>query len=111
MKRVVIFTIGLSTLLSSGCAVQKNWAATGGSRSDGTIRLSYEVGEFEQANLSERQAVLLATKRCRVWGYKGAEAFGGVTRQCNRFGGFNGCANWTVTKEYQCTGTGQPASR
>lgn len=44
----------------------------------------------------------MATQRCQSWGYQGAEAFGGVTRQCNQFGGFNGCARWTVTKEYQC---------
>ncbi|NVK43900.1 MAG: hypothetical protein HWE39_21875 [Oceanospirillaceae bacterium] len=104
MRKLVIS--GLTTVLMCGCATQKDWSATGGSRADGTVRLSYEVGEFENAQVNESQAVSLATKRCQVWGYHGAEAFGGVTRQCNQFGGFGGCANWMVTKEYQCLGTG-----
>lgn len=105
MRFLVI--VSLVVLLLSGCATTKHWSATGGSRADGVVRLSYEHGEFEQPQLSEAEAVDLAIKRCKIWGYSGAEAFGGVTRQCNMFGGFGGCANWIVTKEYQCT-TEQP---
>jgi len=111
MKGSLALAGGMAFFLVTGCAVHKDWAATGGSRSDGTVRLSYEVGEFEKPQLSERQAIMLASKRCKAWGYKGAEAFGGVTRQCNQFGGFNGCSNWMVTKEYQCTGTGQRSAQ
>lgn len=89
-----------------GCTTTKDWAATGGSRADGVVRLSYEVGEFERAELSAHQAITIASSRCRTWGYAHAEAFGGVTRQCNQWGGFGGCARWLVTKEFQCTGTG-----
>ena len=99
MKRVVL-------ALLSGCVTTKDWSATGGSRSDGVVRLSYEVGEFQKAQLNEQQAINLATQRCKTWGYTGAEAFGGVTRQCNVPGGFGGCTQWMVTKEFQCTGTG-----
>ena len=88
----------------SGCAVTKDWTATGGSRSDGVIRLSYEVGQFEKAELNEEQANALAKKRCETWGYTGSEAFGGITRRCNVPGGFGGCAQWMITKEFQCTG-------
>ena len=105
-----IFTaIAVAAILTS-CATTKDWSATGGSRSDGVVRLSYEVGEFEKPQLSETQAINLATQRCQTWGYSGAEAFGGVTRQCNQGGGFGGCSRWMVTKEYQCTGTGTPTS-
>ena len=96
-------------VLLSGCVTVKDWSATGGSRSDGVVRLSYEVGEFEKPQLSETQAINLATQRCQTWGYTGAEAFGGVTRQCSQGGGFGSCSLWVVTKEYQCTGTGSPA--
>jgi len=97
----------LSIVLLSGCVTVKDWSATGGSRSDGVVRLSYEMGELEKPQLNEQQAVNLATQRCKTWGYTGAEAFGGVTRQCNSPGGaFGGCARWMVTKEFQCTGTG-----
>ena len=102
----VLFVATAAALLLSGCATTKDWAATGGSRSDGVVRLSYEVGEFQKAELNEQQAVNLATQRCKTWGYSGAEAFGGVTRQCNMGGGFGGCGQWMVTKEFQCTGTG-----
>lgn len=96
--------------ICSGCATTKDWAATGGSRSDGVVRLSYSQGEFESVTVNENQGVDLATRRCATWGYTGAEAFGGVTKQCNQMGGFGGCANWTITKEYQCLGEGNAQS-
>lgn len=104
MKFIAVAT--LTATLLTGCVTTKDWSATGGSRSDGVVRLSYEVGEFERPQLNEAQAVTLATQRCKTWGYTGAEAFGGVTRQCGQGGGFGSCSLWVVTKEYQCTGTG-----
>lgn len=105
-----MLVFGLAMMLS-GCAVTKDWSATGGSRADGVVRLSYELGELETVQLNESQAVRLAAQRCKTWGYSGAEAFGGTTRQCNKLGGFSGCAQWMVTKEFQCTGTGDDAPR
>jgi len=96
-------------LVVAGCATTKQWTATGGSRADGVVRLSYEFGEFETPQLNEQQGTALAAQRCHTWGYSGAEAFGGSTRQCLQRGGFNDCATWQVTKEYQCTGTGNQA--
>jgi len=87
-----------------GCAVQKDWVATGGSRADGTIRLSYEYGFLESPQVSESQAVSLAAQRCAVWGYDGAEAFGGTITNCNQPDGFGGCNRWLVTAEFQCLG-------
>jgi hypothetical protein len=104
--RVTRLITVLGLLIVSACAVTKDWAATGGSRADGVVRLSYEYGEFEQPQASEDQAITIASQRCKTWGYEGAEAFGGVTRQCNQSGGMGGCARWLVTKEYQCIGTG-----
>lgn len=99
-------TLVMGFILLSGCAVTKDWTATGGSRSDGVVRLSYDYGVFEQPQVNEVQGVDMATQRCKTWGYEGAEAFGGVTRNCNVPDGFGGCNRWLVTKEYQCTGTG-----
>jgi len=93
-------------LILSGCTTQKHWSATGGSRSDATVRLSYSYKEFESPVLSASEATALARRRCMTWGYGGAEAFGGSTQTCSQFGGFNGCRMWTVTKEFQCTGDG-----
>jgi len=111
MKKLMIAgAIACASLVAVGCATQKTWSATGGSRADGTVRLSYEVGMFEVAEVDEAQATALAVQRCAVWGYSGAEAFGGVTRQCTQPGS-GGCAVTLVTKEYQCTGTGTPGPR
>jgi hypothetical protein len=96
-----LFIVGVAIVLTA-CATNKDWAATGGSKSDGVVRLSYELAELETPILNEKQAIDLATKRCQSWGYKGAEAFGGTTRQCVTRGGL-GCALMQVTKEYQCT--------
>lgn len=106
MKIYAMFVSVAVMAFTSGCMTTKDWAATGGSRADGVVRLSYEIGAMEQAQLNESQAIALATKRCATWGYTGADAFGGVTRQCNQPGGFGGCTNWVVTKEFQCTGNG-----
>lgn len=102
----LLYVAALAALTLSGCATVKTWSATGGSRADATVRLSYEYGQFEQPQTNETEALNLAIARCKTWGYTGAEAFGGVTQQCNMPGGMGGCARFLVTKEYQCTGTG-----
>ena len=88
----------------SGCAVKKDWVATGGSRADGTIKLSYEHLELESPQLDEQQAMRLAAQRCQFWGYNRAEAFGGTINSCQIPDGWGGCSRWRVTKEYQCIG-------
>lgn len=98
----------LAMVFLAGCATNKEWTATGGSRSDGVVRLSYDYGPMEVPKLQEQQAIDLASKRCGTWGYSGAEAFGGVTRTCNLHDGFGGCNQWLVTKEFQCTGSASP---
>ncbi len=103
--KVLLMTTTAALLLSS-CATTKHWSATGGSRADATVRLSYEYGLFENPQVDELEALNLATARCKTWGYTGAEAFGGVTRQCNAPDGRGGCNSWLVTKEFQCTGMG-----
>lgn len=98
-----IFLI-LFILMFSACATQKHWTATGGSRSDGIIKLSYEYGLFEKPDISLSQGVSVAQQRCASWGYSNAEAFGGTIKKCNYYGS-SGCMQWLVTAEYQCTNT------
>lgn len=99
----LLVSLACVAVVLSGCAVSKQWEATGGSKADGVVRLSYEVGSMQTAKLNEQQGIDLATRRCKTWGYTGAEAFGGATRRCNAGSGF-GCDQWVITKEYQCTG-------
>ena len=106
---IFILLVSLSVTVFAGCMkrVSKNWAATGGSRSDATVRMSYEHSLYEIPEVNEQEALNLARARCKSWGYQDAEAFGGVMKICN--GGRDGwgnCMNWLVTKEYQCLGRG-----
>lgn len=86
-----------------GCSVQKQLVPTGGSRSDGIVKMSFEYGLFEAPQVNAQQGSSAAKQRCLAWGYKDAEPFGGSTRSCTNFGR-NGCTRWLVTVEYQCTG-------
>lgn len=88
-------------LLVTGCSVNKDWVALGGSKADGTIKLGVEHGEFETPVTSDHQAKSLAALRCAAWGYGDAEPFGGVLRTCAQGDGW-GCHRWLVTTEFQC---------
>jgi len=110
MKYAKLALAGMVLLVVGACATAKTWSATGGSRADGTVRLSYEVGMLEVPTIDEAQGIELAKQRCAVWGYSGAEAFGGTTSVCNA-PSTSGCMSTLVTKEYQCTGTGTPGGR
>ncbi len=94
---------GVMTALVIGCASKKELIATGGSRADGTVVLSYEYGAFEQPKLDLAQGVSTATQRCAAWGYPAAEAFGGEQRQCQIASQY-GCSRWFVSMTFQCTG-------
>lgn len=95
----------LAALITSlvGCATPKQWTATGGSRSDGVVKLSYEYGLFQRPEADEQQGLEIAISRCSAWGYTSAQAFGGQTRKCNNISSGN-CNSWLVTREYQCMG-------
>ena len=100
-------TILALMLLTTGCATQKELIATGGSRADGTVKLSFEYGLFESPKLNTEQGLNVASQRCLAWGYTKAEPFGGYTSNCVN-PSRNGCTRWMVTIEYQCIGTGNP---
>lgn len=105
MKKLLTCLALASTLIFiQGCASQKTMIPTGGSRADGTVKLSYDFGMFESPKVDANQGSDVAKQRCAAWGYSGAEAFGGQTKACSDFS-FGGCNAWRVTVEYQCTGT------
>ena len=116
MRKSALFLVFMTVMVAAGCArkVNKDWVATGGSRADATIELSYEYyPNTEMPILNEQQGLDLAIARCRSWGYRSAEAFGGAKSVCNAWmGGFDGptCLQMLVTKQYQCLGRGSEAS-
>jgi len=93
-----------SLICLTGCAAQKEWAATGGSRADGTVELAYEYGAFETPQINDEQGVELATATCGGWGYTASQAFGGTMNHCEAFGGYGNCLRTLVTRRYQCLG-------
>ena len=92
----------LASFLVSGCTSNKVLQATGGSRSDGIVNLSYETGLFEDPVINWDQANSVALKRCQAWGYTSAEAFGGVNTQCQAYNGYGQCLRAFITVPYQC---------
>jgi len=89
----------------AGCGVNKEWIAAGGSRADGTVKLSFEYSVSDSSQIDVEQGVSVATQRCEEWGYTGgAEPFGGVDRKCQQVDGHGNCMEWMVIAEYQCTG-------
>lgn len=108
MKLVLL--IVLIVMLTSGCTttVHRDWSATGGSRSDGTVMLSVVQREFENVQVNEQQALRLARQRCEAWGYTGAQSFGGQRNECLQWGGvIADCAVLQVNRQFQCTGQPQ----
>jgi hypothetical protein len=86
----------------AGCATVSQMEATGGSRSDGIVKLSFEYGMFDKVALDQSAGLVKARQRCAVWGYTDADPFGGIVRQCQAMSGY-GCTHWFATVEYQCT--------
>jgi hypothetical protein len=93
----------------TACATSQKWAVSGGDKSDGMVRISYEYPEFQQPEVSDEQALKIALVRCEGWGFQDAEPIAGQLRQCSNMEGAN-CNLWTVTREYQCTQSGSFAS-
>jgi YecR-like lipoprotein len=65
------FAVAIAAYMA-GCARSKKLVATGGSRADGTVTLSYEFGALENPKLDFSQGVSTARDRCRAWGYTDA---------------------------------------
>lgn len=98
MKKIII----TMCFLLSSCATYKTLEATGGSKSDGTIELSYSFSHLESPVVDFEDGLKKAKERCSAWGYSDAQAFGGSKNQCNKSDGFGYCTNTTVSMQYQC---------
>ena len=104
MRRTTMLLLAAAAVASASCAVQKQWAAIGGSRSDGTVKMAYEYGGFEQPVVDNSAAFESAKRHCAEWGYSNAKPFEGVTKQCTSYNQY-GCVRWRVVATFQCTGT------
>lgn len=98
--------LGLLAVVLTACAAPMVMQATGGSRADGTVDLSYEYTLFQKPVVDMTMATATASDRCRAWGYTNAEPFGGQINHCNQFNGYGNCLDMLVTVKYQCAGGG-----
>ena len=101
MKRSYIGVVAVLLVLA-GCATPEIMQATGGSRADGTVDLSYEYGLFQKPVVDIASAQVPASNRCKAWGYTAAEPFGGQINHCHQFNGYGQCLDLLVTVKYQC---------
>lgn len=100
MKRLMLLC---PILLITACTVNKQMYAVGGSKADGTVEMAYDVGAFETAKVDFNDAQSKAAQKCKVWGYKTAEAFGGQRSTCLARNGFGNCMQSQVIVPFQCT--------
>lgn len=107
MKTKLRLVLLLTLITLIGCTSVKTLQATGGSRADGVVELSFEYGMFEKPEVKWDQGQMTAMDRCKAWGYQSAEAFGGVTSKCQAYNGYGNCLNYFVTAKYQCIGSQQ----
>lgn len=101
MKTVLLMACVALSLAS--CATPVTPQAIGGSRSDGTVTLAYEYGLFQNPVVDWPTANASAKARCKAWGYRHAEAFGGSQNHCQAFNGYGNCIQMQVNVTYQCT--------
>lgn len=102
--RYSIFVCGLGIIALTGCATAVAPETTGGSRADGTVKLSYEYGLFQKPVVDWNQAQVSAAQSCKVWGYTSAQKFGGGEQHCEQADMYGNCIRMMVTVSYQCTG-------
>ena len=99
MKRTFILC---AVVMLMGCTSHKVLQATGGSRADATIDLSYSYGIFEKPVVDWESALMTAEQRCTSWGYRTAQPFGGQMSYCQAYNTYGNCLRYLVTVTYQC---------
>src|SRR5216683_4624423 len=104
-KVLILGIIVTASLWLAGCSTTKEYVATGGSRADGTVDLSYEYAMFQSPVEDVQQGTSVASSTCAGWGYSASQPFGGETQRCEAANGYGNCVRWLVTRRYQCLGS------
>ncbi|MFB9942422.1 YecR family lipoprotein [Gluconobacter oxydans] len=92
----------LSPLLLAACVSNITPVATGGSKADGIVNMSYEYGMFAKPKVDLAATQEHATQRCIAWGYHKAEPFDGIENNCLEHNGYGMCTYTRVNIRYQC---------
>ncbi|HBL7015546.1 YecR family lipoprotein [Serratia marcescens] len=91
----------IASLLLVACSTVTDMAATGGSRADGIVEMSYQYVPFQTVKIDKSKAQQSAARRCQSWGYKSAESFDDGLQTCIDRDMFS-CNAYRVTVRYQC---------
>ena len=91
---IIIFFL----LILSGCATS-SYFLTGGDRSAGSVTLTCNYDLLDtQCEPNYQEMARAASEACSKWGYRDAEAFGGVKKvQTDKYTGY-------LEMQYQCIG-------
>jgi hypothetical protein len=105
-KKILAICSGCASVFLGACAAHVVMVPSGGSRADGVINMSFELGALRTPEIDWSDAERTATNRCAAWGYSRAEVFGTVERRCTDYSQQNGCVVYQYTAKYQCSGSG-----
>lgn len=99
------FLLIAAALALAGCAavpdgVKPDFA--GGSRRDGIVTMASAGTLYNPVGPDWRAAASEAGRRCRAWGYAGAEAFSGWQESCRAYDRYGRCWQTLVTRFYPC---------
>ncbi|VDH00639.1 MULTISPECIES: YecR family lipoprotein [Eikenella] len=106
LSALILLTTSLSGCIGAMVAQSRttDWGASGGSRADGFIQLSYDRSPLDKEKPVDSRVKQLAVTRCSVWGYQDAEPFDYVKTSCVEPGhGIFTCDLYRHSVQFQCT--------
>jgi len=103
MNTKLIFAFAFAVALAGCAEPRKDIYALDGSRADGLLDVAFQGSAAYDAG-DMTKALEIASQKCRVWGYQGAEKFGSKRSVC-RNKNFFGCLESEQTVKFQCAGS------
>lgn len=77
---------------------------SGGSQRDGIVTMASTGTLYNPIAPDWRLAATEAGRRCRAWGYAGADDYAGWQEACRAYDRHGRCTRSVVTRFYPCTG-------
>lgn len=78
--------------------------AAGDSRADGIVTMASSGTIWNPVDPDWRVAQAAAERKCRRWGYDGAESYAGWQESCRAYDRHGRCVRTRVTRFYPCSG-------
>jgi len=88
-------------VLSSCVVVDREFAVTGGNRSEGIVELTALEDGYEWIRATPSKTIASALKACKEWGYSNVILSEGTTRECVKGEDFD-CDTFRVTQKFRC---------